>query len=82
MKKLGSLSTFLGIRAIPSPSGVLTQEKYAHDILQQAGMTSCHLRPTPLAIKTTNTTEDQLPYSNPTNYRQLVGLSNTSPSQG
>lgn len=48
MKDLGHLSTFLNIQVVPASTGfLLTQHLYAGTILQQAGMTNCHLMSTP-----------------------------------
>lgn len=42
LKDLGSLHFFLGIEAISTPQGlVLSQHKYATDLLVKAGMSDC-----------------------------------------
>jgi hypothetical protein len=50
LKDLGDLHYFLGIEVRKSSDGlVLSQEKYARDLLQCANMSSCEPVPTPLA---------------------------------
>lgn len=49
IKYLGDLHYFLGIEVKRSSSGLLlTQEKYASDLLSKLGMTKCKSDPTPL----------------------------------
>jgi hypothetical protein len=50
LKDLGDLYYFLGIEVSKIKDGiVLTQEKYANDILRRAGMTQCKSCTTPMS---------------------------------
>jgi histone deacetylase 1/2 len=50
IKDLGDLHYFLGIEVKKMKNGLLlTQEKYATDILDRVGMSSCKSAPTPLS---------------------------------
>lgn len=52
MKDLGSLSYFLGIEVLHLDSGILlSQTKYASDLLNKAGMADCKPSPSPTSIK-------------------------------
>jgi len=52
MKDLGPLHYFLGIQVIPTSAGmVLSQEKYAFDLLERAHMVDCKPLSTPVAYK-------------------------------
>ncbi|MCI51994.1 copia protein, partial [Trifolium medium] len=52
MKDLGPLSYFLGIAVTRHDSGLfLSQKKYADEILERAGMSSCKSCPTPVDTK-------------------------------
>nr|CAD1841078.1 unnamed protein product [Ananas comosus var. bracteatus] len=51
LKDLGELSYFLGIEVNRAHNGImLTQEKYASDLLKRVGMTDCKPVTTPLAV--------------------------------
>ncbi|MBE1615976.1 hypothetical protein IDF54_14055, partial [Flavobacterium sp. SaA2.13] len=50
LKDLGDLNYFLGIEVKKIQGGILlSQEKYATDILHRAGMSKCKSSPTPLS---------------------------------
>jgi hypothetical protein len=76
IKDLGDLHYFLGIEVKRSPKGLLlTQEKYASDLLSKLGMTMCKAAPTPLS--TTDPLSlaigDPLGVEDSTKYRSIVG---------
>jgi hypothetical protein len=75
LKNLGDLHYFLGIEVTKIKDGImLTQHKYAIELLQRAGMINCKSVQTPLSTleKMSTYTGDLLgpPYG--TNYRSLV----------
>jgi len=73
---LGNLSYFLGIEVKPAQGGILlSQEKYAMDILTRVGMKNCKSSPTPLAASEKLSREDgeQLSTEDSTKYRSIVG---------
>ncbi|XP_071718663.1 uncharacterized mitochondrial protein AtMg00810-like [Rutidosis leptorrhynchoides] len=73
MKDLGSLSFFLGIDVTRNTQGLfLSQQNYAQDIINRAGMNSCNSVKTPVDLsgKLGNTGSS---YTNPTEYRSLAG---------
>lgn len=72
IKDLGSLHYFLGIEEVPVSAGlVLSQTKYAHDLLQKAGMLDYRPCVSPSSLKPFHSTD--LPFANPEFYRTLVG---------
>ncbi|XP_028089128.1 uncharacterized protein LOC114289580 [Camellia sinensis] len=75
MKELGFINYFLGISVAPTSTGyVLSQHKYASEILVKAGMSSCKLYSSPMATKhSSSSSTDDLPFSHPSLYRSLVG---------
>lgn len=73
MKELGLLNYFLGISVASSPSGyILSQQKYASEILAKAGMSDCKPYSSPMATKNALPEMDS-PLSEPSLYRSLVG---------
>ena len=72
-KDLGSLKYFLGIGVAQSKEGiVISQRKYALDILEESGMTNCrpidsHMDPNQKLMA-----DQGEPYSDPKRYRRLV----------
>lgn len=48
---MGALHFFLGIDVKGTPAGLLSQERYAVDILEHAGMANCKPVPTPIDAK-------------------------------
>jgi histone deacetylase 1/2 len=76
LKDLGDLSYFLGIEVKKEKDGILlSQEKYALDILKKAGMSCCKPSPTPLSSseKLTKHEEELLGPEDGTRYRSIVG---------
>jgi histone deacetylase 1/2 len=71
---LGSVHFFLGIEVKSTAMGILlSQHKYALDIIQRAGMTSCKPVDTPLSASSKLALLPGTLYSDPTRYRQIVG---------
>jgi hypothetical protein len=86
LKDLGPLHYFLGIEVNQLSDGILlTQTKYASDILRRAGMSHCKPATTPLSTsaKLTACDSDPLGPDDASKYRSIVGalqyLSHTRP---
>ncbi|XP_066317652.1 uncharacterized mitochondrial protein AtMg00810-like [Miscanthus floridulus] len=76
LKDLGDLHYFLGIEVKRNQEGlVLSQQKYASDILSRAGMSNCKSIDTPLATseKLSLTDGDKLGTEDSTKYHSMVG---------
>ncbi|GAU17623.1 hypothetical protein TSUD_254980 [Trifolium subterraneum] len=74
MKDLGTLSYFLGIAVTHHADGLfLSQRKYAAEIIERAGMTSCKPTTTPVDTKPKLSISSGSPYKDPTQYRRLAG---------
>jgi len=74
LRDLGFVHFFLGIEVKSTAMGILlSQHKYALDIIQRAGMTSCKPVDTPLSASSKLTLIPGTLYSDPTRYRQIVG---------
>ncbi|XP_028062338.1 uncharacterized protein LOC114265722 [Camellia sinensis] len=74
MKELRSISYFLGISvATSSSTTVLSQKKYAQDILTKAGMLDCKACSSPISAKPGLPPNSNLPFDNPSVYRSIVG---------
>lgn len=74
MKDLRPLATFFGIQALLTPKGyILTQKLYAHNILCHVGLSESHPAVTLAATKHQSSQADNIPYNNPTQFRQLIG---------
>jgi histone deacetylase 1/2 len=76
VKDLGPLRYFLGIEVSPMSQGlVLTQKKYALDLLRRAGMLQCQPMLTPMTAseRLTSTGGDLLSSEDATTYRSIVG---------
>ncbi|KAJ9535464.1 hypothetical protein OSB04_un001410 [Centaurea solstitialis] len=75
MKDLGPLSYFLGISVTREHGSLfLSQQQYAKEILDRAGMSSCHPSATPVDTKAKlSSTDGDLLTDGGTQYRQLVG---------
>jgi histone deacetylase 1/2 len=76
LKDLGDLHYFLGIEVKKVKNGILlSQSKYAQDILARVGMTSCKSSPTPLSAteKLSKTDGQVLGPVDSTKYRSIVG---------
>ena len=76
LKDLGELHYFLGIEVKKHNAGlVLTQQKYARDILERAGMSNCKSVDTPLSTSEKLSIADgtRLSSDDSTRYRSMVG---------
>jgi hypothetical protein len=76
LKDLRELSYFLGIEVSPRQGGVvLSQGKYASDLLNKVGMIKCKISPTPLSATEKLSREDGtlLSAKDATRYRSIVG---------
>jgi histone deacetylase 1/2 len=76
IKDLGDLHYFLGIEVKKVNNGLLlTQEKYATDLLDRVGMRSCKYAPTPLSFSEQLSLTDGTPLGSEdsTQYRSIVG---------
>jgi hypothetical protein len=76
LKDLGDLHYFLGIEVNKVNDGIiLSQEKYANDLLRRAGMTMCKPVSTPLATgeKLASYLDTPLGEKDSTQYRSIVG---------
>jgi len=74
MKGLGPLSYFLGIAVTRHDGGLfLSQKKYADEILERAGMSSCKSCPTPVDTKPKLSAKTSTPYEDPSLYHSLAG---------
>ncbi|XP_071686802.1 uncharacterized mitochondrial protein AtMg00810-like [Rutidosis leptorrhynchoides] len=74
MKDLGRLHYFLGIAVTHAPTGIfLSQAKYAREILERAGMTTCKPSKTPVDTKSKLGSHAGAPYDDPTSFRSLDG---------
>jgi len=74
LRDLGSVHFFLGIEVKSTAMGILlSQHKYALDIIQRAGMASCKPVNTPLSTSSKLGIVPGTPHSDPTRYRQIVG---------
>ena len=76
-KDLGKLKYFLGIEIAQSSSGVvLSQRKYALDILEETDMLDCKLIDTPMDPNVKLIPRQGEPLGDPGTYRRLVGKLN------
>ena len=74
MKDLGPLSYFLGIAVTRRADGLfLSQQQYAAELLERAGMSHCNSSPTPIDTKPKLSAAHDDPFDDPTKYRQLAG---------
>jgi hypothetical protein len=74
MKDLGSVNYFLGISVVRHPGGLfLSQRKYAAEIIERAGMSSCKPAQTPVDTKPKISATTGIPYEDPKKYRSLAG---------
>jgi histone deacetylase 1/2 len=76
VKDLGNLHYFLGIEVHHQSSGlILTQKKYAMDLLQRAGMLKCTPASTPMTIVDKLSAHDGVLISadDATRYRSAIG---------
>ena len=76
LKDLGSLHYFLGIEVLADSEGLLlTQSKYAKELIQKSGPTNCKVVPTPMTLseKLKAAGGDTLDDATSTSYRSIVG---------
>ncbi|XP_031263183.1 uncharacterized protein LOC116121363 [Pistacia vera] len=74
LKTLAEVQYFLGFEVKRSNSGLLlTQTKYAHDLLQKAGIQDCKPCLTPMATGLKLAEEDDEIFYQPTLYRSIIG---------
>ena len=82
MKDLGHLSYFLGIAVtLHAGCSFLSQNKYATEIIERAGMSSCKVSPSPVDTKLKLSSITCKPFEDPSLYRSLSGALNTLRSQ-
>ena len=73
-KDLGKLKYFLGIEVVQSKDGIIiSQRKYALDILKETGMSDCGPIDSPMDSNQKLLPNQGEPYSDPERYRRLVG---------
>lgn len=73
MSDLGPLSYFLGVVVTRSPSYMLlSQQKYAQEILERGGMDSCKRAATSMDIKSKFSVDAGSPVADPTQCRSLA----------
>ena len=71
---LGPLSYFLGISVTRHSGGIfLSQQKYAEEIIERAGMSSSKPSPTPVDTKAKLSMSSGNPYHDPIEYHSLAG---------
>ncbi|KAJ0624958.1 putative RNA-directed DNA polymerase [Helianthus annuus] len=74
MKDLGNLSLFLGIHVTRKGDTMfLSQQSYAADIIERAGMSSCKPAATPVDTNSKLGADSGTAFDNPTLYRSLAG---------
>ena len=73
-KDPGCLKYFLGIEVAQSKEGVvISQRKYALDILEETGMTNCRPIDSPMDPNQKLMSDQGEPFPDPERYRRLVG---------
>ncbi|XP_022041503.1 uncharacterized mitochondrial protein AtMg00810-like [Helianthus annuus] len=74
MKDLGRLSHFLGVQVTRKANTMfLSQQQYATDIIERAGMSSCNPVATPVDCNPKLSATSSPEFDNPTQYRSLAG---------
>nr|XP_020163692.1 uncharacterized mitochondrial protein AtMg00810-like [Aegilops tauschii subsp. strangulata] len=74
LKDLGALHYFLGIEVVRRADGFfLHQQKYAHELLERAGMLNYKPASTPVDTKAKVSASEGSPASNAAFYRSIVG---------
>ncbi|XP_055822143.1 uncharacterized mitochondrial protein AtMg00810-like [Solanum dulcamara] len=73
MKDMSQLSYFLGIAVTRHTDSLfLSQKKYAAEIIDRAGMSSCKPSPTPIAPKSKLRATTSIPFEDPSHYWSLA----------
>ncbi|XP_051205815.1 uncharacterized mitochondrial protein AtMg00810-like [Lolium perenne] len=74
LKDLGPLHYFLGIEVVLRADGFfLHQRKYAHELLDRAGMLNCKPAATPVDTKAKLSATDGISASDASSYRSIIG---------
>ena len=74
LKDMGPLKYFLGIECARSPAGILLcQRKYTLDILKECGLVGCKPVDTPLPQNHRLAYSESPHYSDPAQYRRIIG---------
>uniref|UniRef100_A0ACD5YWM8 Uncharacterized protein n=1 Tax=Avena sativa TaxID=4498 RepID=A0ACD5YWM8_AVESA len=74
MSDLGEIHHFLGVNVQRNPHGLfLSQQQYALEILDRAGMVNCHPISTPIDISSKLSAQSGKPFADPSLYRSLAG---------
>jgi hypothetical protein len=74
MSDLGTLSYYLSIEVCRGPSGItVSQERYAHKLVEKAGMVGCNPSSTPMEPRLKLLKESTAPPVDATAYRSIVG---------
>ncbi|MFS8002612.1 putative RNA-directed DNA polymerase [Helianthus anomalus] len=74
LQDMGRLSYFLGIEVIPKGNDLLlSQQKYVHDIIEQAGLSQSKPADSPMAPNSILSLGDSPQFDNPVKFRQTVG---------
>ncbi|WVZ66178.1 hypothetical protein U9M48_015440 [Paspalum notatum var. saurae] len=74
IKDLGPVHYFLGIQVTRTAAGfILSQQKYAEELLERANMSKCKPVSTPIDTSGKPAADDSPPVSDPMEYRSLAG---------
>ena len=74
MTDMGRLSYFLGVKVEYNKAGILlSQQHYASEIIEKAGMSLCKPLSTPVDVNSKLSSEGGAKLDNPTHYRSLAG---------
>ncbi|KAL0433769.1 UNVERIFIED_CONTAM: putative mitochondrial protein [Sesamum latifolium] len=74
IKNLGPAKYFLGLEIARCAAGTsITQHKYVHDIIKDAGLNTCKPVSTPLPLGVKLSAHDTDPLPDPSPHRRLVG---------